>query len=215
MITGFKIRTEPKTWLGLEQSLQRQRTHPTSKWKINVYLRLEGKKAEGQFHLCFLGLNQISKPLLGIWHHVVQPKKWLVCKSMWKISAVLALAHKPPWPRWPSSPEYSRDWETCCLVWPSRSAWRQKWPLWLRSTTPQRPHRRCNAHFQKRRHHSEPGKTKGRESPPSVPDDHQSNGQLGRLVGFVLVTASAGLLSPSLCTLSERRAKMDEAHSIL
>lgn len=58
-------------------------------------------------------------------------------------------------------------------------------------------------------------KTKGRESPPSVPDDHESNGQLGRLIGFVLVTASAGLLFPSLCTLSERRAKMDEAHSIL
>lgn len=68
--------------------------------------------------------------------------------------------------------------------------------------------KRCNAHFQKKRHRSEPGKSKGMAA------HHQclktrDNRPLRRWNLSFLITAPAGLLSPSLCILSDKIYKTE------
>lgn len=60
-ITDNNMKTEPKMRLGPEQSQKRKRTHVTSGWKININLKLEGKKI-AEVHLCFPISESVYKP---------------------------------------------------------------------------------------------------------------------------------------------------------
>lgn len=171
---GPNTKTKPAMWLG-EETPYRDKGHsqPVGKNECELETR-GGKKADGRFHLCFAFSESIRHPLCeGSGSTWCTPRHDDAASLPEKAVSSTRSPKAWGWPCSHSSLGYSRDWEICCLAWPSRSAWRQKWPQWLRSTTPQHPRRRCNARFQKRKHHSEPGKTKAGHSLPSMPGDHQ------------------------------------------